>query len=140
MFPDDFDLFNANDCSFPFASDKEFEKFFFNEEMKEEKLDEKLPVSLSENDSFANSSVEIPNRIELHTTQQKSNGRLSKEARKGMNDWLLLNYIDPYPTENQKEKFVQMYGLSLEKVNTYLVNQRRRLLNRRRQNCLFSNI
>ena len=55
---------------------------------------------------------------------------LDKDAKKALNEWILEHFYDPYPTKDQKDEFCKKYNISISKLNTFFVNQRRRLLGR----------
>ncbi|KAG8185754.1 hypothetical protein JTE90_000737 [Oedothorax gibbosus] len=53
---------------------------------------------------------------------------LPKQATEILKAWLLKNFIDPYPSEEEKLKLAEETKLKLEQVNNWLINARRRLL------------
>ncbi len=71
-------------------------------------------------------------------------GRLPSSSTEMLRNWLLHHKADPYPTEEEKSKFMQLTGLSLSQVccfkmylfpsyyfqiNNWFSNARRRALN-----------
>lgn len=63
-----------------------------------------------------------------HRTRRATRGNLPKSATNILKDWLLRNWHDPYPTEDEKDSLARATGLKLEQVNNWLINARRRLL------------
>lgn len=53
---------------------------------------------------------------------------LPKHATNILKDWLFINWHDPYPTEQEKDRLSITTGLKLGQVNNWLINARRRYL------------
>jgi hypothetical protein len=60
------------------------------------------------------------------------NERLPNEATREMKKWILANYANPFPVYNQKKTWTSQFNLTMEQVNTFMANNRARLLGRLR--------
>ncbi|KXN67162.1 homeobox protein Pknox1, partial [Conidiobolus coronatus NRRL 28638] len=52
----------------------------------------------------------------------------SKHTTQILKDWLFTNLAHPFPTEQQKLNLSMLTGLSIEQINNWFINGRRRLL------------
>jgi len=61
----------------------------------------------------------------------KKNGNLPKEATLELKKWILDHQEHPYPTESEKYELVKSLEITLNQVNNWFINARRRVLTSR---------
>ena len=69
------------------------------------------------------------------TSSSRSSSRVMKkrektppESQKLLKDWLFAHSRHPYPTDSEKEQLCMNTGLSLQQLNNWFINARRRIL------------
>jgi hypothetical protein len=65
---------------------------------------------------------------------------LPKDARGEMRNWLIAHYAHPYPTDSEKNYFMIKFGLTRRQIDTFFVNGRRRVLDRKGIRNVLSNL
>jgi len=68
------------------------------------------------------------NPIQLPSDRKKRKRMIPPEAVRVMKDWLMAHKEHPYPSPEEKQHFVERTGLSLQQVDYWFINARRRIL------------
>ena len=82
--------------------------------------------------TISSSYKQLANRDLKHgpSRSKRRRGHLPEESTTVLRDWLLQNKDRPYPSENEKDYFVETTGLTLIQINNWFSNARRRILKR----------
>ena len=64
----------------------------------------------------------------LHASRKQRRTRLPPAATRYLKNWIFEHADHPYPTEDEKAEFCNMTNLSLNQINNWFTNARRRIL------------
>jgi hypothetical protein len=67
-------------------------------------------------------------RIFRQKPYRKKRAVLPKRATQQLKSWLFANVASPYPNDDEKDELILQTGLSVQQINNWFINARRRLL------------
>ncbi|CAD8184966.1 unnamed protein product [Paramecium octaurelia] len=129
----------------------QLKKFF--ETLKQRMIDDKIYSTLTQTQTtqfFEEVTTQIQNKIKLYEDIQKlkllsnyptnTKRTYSKQANMVLKKWLIENYNNPYPKQQQVEQLVQQTNLTNKQVLNWFINARNSLKNKSSQEKKFKHI